>query len=469
MAMQTSSDQCMNAVMGDAAGDVTISLVDSQLSPEMWQRTMAWTNAFGYAAFCDRMVAGEAVNASEGRAALHFLCRDTRPAGALSAMTNASEQWEVIRSHRDDALARAEVIRSDSVITDVIHLGAGGSHQGAQLVNEVFQSAQSPVRLHCIDCAELTPLNRLLQLLDPAATAVVVVSKSGTTIEAQTQFSRVHAWMHAAGVLGDGHPRLTGVSVNVQALEALGIPKDGCIGMDPTIGGRFSVWSSAGIGAAIVLGSGRFWELLRGGAEADVQCLDSSSALNPALALAGCDLLNGWARGLPERIVLSWDRGASELMPYVRQLELESLGKPSAVYDSFMQQSDGSEARAPAVRRGCPAIWGGYGPRAQHSFMQMLHGSGARYYLELISVHQADAPDLATMQCDVQASEFEREGHPHVRVTFNALTPRTLGWWLSVQEWRVIAKACAMGINPFDQPAVERAKQMVNQRLQPTV
>ena len=92
----------------------------------------------------DAMLAGEAVNTTEGRAVLHTALRAPRGAGPHSA-----EVHEVL----DRLLAFAEQVRDTarSGITDVVNIGIGGSDLGPQMAVPALDAyCQAGLRLHFV-------------------------------------------------------------------------------------------------------------------------------------------------------------------------------------------------------------------------------------------------------------------------------------------------------------------------------
>src|SRR5690606_39801417 len=92
--------------------------------------------------------------------------------------------------------------------------------------------------------------------LDPARTAVILVSKSFGTQETLLNGRILAAW------LGDGS-RLYAVSANPgRAAETFDIDPSRVLPMWDWVGGRYSMWSAVGFPIAIALGMERFEALL---------------------------------------------------------------------------------------------------------------------------------------------------------------------------------------------------------------
>jgi glucose-6-phosphate isomerase len=262
-----------------------------------------------------RLVDGEIVNATEGRPALHTALRSDVGTGARA------------RALRAEALAARERMRALGAalragpVTDVVHVGIGGSDLGPRLVVDALAHvADGRFRAHFLSNVDGHAVARLLGSLDPARTAAVLVSKSFTTQETLLNGRAVADW------LGD-RARLHAVSASPARAVAFGVPEAHVLPMWDAIGGRFSLWSAVGFTIALALGDAVFDELLAGAAELDAHALAAPCADNlPVLH----GLIAHWNRrvlGRPTVAVLPYDQRLALLPAYLQQLMMESLGK----------------------------------------------------------------------------------------------------------------------------------------------
>src|SRR5207253_1059843 len=147
-----------------------------------------------------------------------------------------------------------------------INLGIGGSHLGPRLVCDVLAGPRAG-RGDGIDVAFVSNvdpehLSRALAGADPATTLFVVVSKSFTTQETLKNATSAREWL--AAQLGGG-PALgahfIAVTANAAAARAFGVAGTDVLPMWDWVGGRFSLWSAAGLAIAIRCGWESFAEL----------------------------------------------------------------------------------------------------------------------------------------------------------------------------------------------------------------
>ena len=142
-----------HAFAGDAARferfGVQAPEVFADLSKNLWDDStrrllLELARACQLEARRDAMLAGEAINSTEGRAVLHTALRAPRGTGPFS-----TEVHEVL----DRMLAFAERVRDveRSGITDVVNIGIGGSDLGPQMAVPALAAYSHPgLRLHFV-------------------------------------------------------------------------------------------------------------------------------------------------------------------------------------------------------------------------------------------------------------------------------------------------------------------------------
>ena len=272
------------------------------------------------------MFAGAPVNRSEQRAALHVALRAELPAAAASGpAVDAVRQAHAARARMRGLVAQIE---ADAAITDVVHVGIGGSDLGPRLVCDALAAhARARPRVHFLANVDAHALDALLPRLDPARTVVCLVSKSFGTQETLLNGQALRDWL-MAGVGASALPRhLIAVSANVERARAFGVADERILPMWDWVGGRYSLWSSVGLPIALALGWQAYEALLDGAramdthyATAPMRCnlpvwmallgVWNRNGLNlPTLAIAPCrPICNSWR----------WNRTASRSITRAR-------------------------------------------------------------------------------------------------------------------------------------------------------
>lgn len=439
----------------------------------------------------ESLFAGEQVNNTEGRAALHTLLRV--PSTVTLPTHLEALHREVLAERARCAAFVAEVHQGRRVgatgerFTDVVNIGIGGSDLGPAMAVEALRPFHvGRVACHFISNVDGTQFQDLAEQLDPARTLVLVCSKTFTTQETLANARLVRSWLTAS--LGESAvPRhFAAVSTNTRAMNEFGIGPDARFVMWDWVGGRYSMWAAIGLALELAVGSEHFEAFLAGGHAMDRHFRAAPLRDNLPVLLGLLAIWNRNGLGNASHAILPYTQRLARFPAYLQQLEMESLGKSVDAEGHSLQRSSG------------PVIFGEPGSNAQHSFFQLLHqGSGgvSMDFLLPVTPPEGDqggsqlamANCLAQMQAlmagqgpDAVKAELDRRGldsasvqqlvphkihggsRPMSLLAFRNLDPRTLGMLVALYEHKVFVQAALWGINPFDQWGVELGKQLCN-------
>ena len=426
----------------------------------------------GVPAAIERLFTGAPVNATEDRPALHTAVR-----GDEHVTVDGQDVLPDVQRCRERMRSFSAAVRDGSWrgatgerVRTVLALGIGGSYLGPRLVTEALADlADGPAVRYC---ANLDPaaLDGALAGLDPATTLVVVASKSFTTLETLTNAAAARRWLEAA--LGsDALARhMVAATARPQEAERFGLPACNVFPFGDWIGGRYSVWSSVGLPAAIAIGMPAFERLLAGAHAADLAFRSAPPERNAPLIAALAGVWNRNFLGMPTHAVLPYAERLACLPAYLQQLEMESNGK--------RVRTDGT----PVDCATAPALFGETGTLGQHAFHQWLHQGTDAVACDFVVVakpmgSRADAHDalLAHALAQAEALMTGREtGDPHrdcpgdrpsTVIAMPALDPASLGALVAFYEHKTFAQAVIWGVNPFDQFGVELGKALAGRVL----
>lgn len=430
------------------------------------------------------MFSAERMNSSEDRAVGHWALRKAAsdasdatvpdrfaPAGQdLIPQMRATHQ--LVRDLVDAIRSGQWRTSAGQVVRHVIHLGIGGSDTGPQLLLSALQPAKSQpsMQAHFLANLDHHAVEQTLSRCDPTATLVIMASKSFTTQETVINARHVLEWMRQGKA---PNPEHNVVAVTAEPERALrwGIPAQQVFWFDHSIGGRFSVWGPVSFTARVILGNAAIDQFIAGGLSMDQHVLAAPLSRCLPAVLAATDHYNLRTRKLPTLMVSAYDSRLTLLVPYLKQLWMESLGKHIG--------RDGQPLDGP----GCPILWGDVGTNAQHAFFQLLHQGAQGVSIELIaSIHPghgalathdalwanliAQAQALSSGQAHEDAAKTCWGGHPVTMVLLEQLDPRSLGALIALWEHRVVALAAIHKINPFDQWGVELGKSIAKSALE---
>ena len=409
---------------------------------------------------------GEIVNLSEARAALHPDARAPEPQDPILARERERVSAFAAR-FRSGQLPGAQ----DKPLTRIVNIGIGGSDLGVRLLCSALAGADTP-QVDFVSEMDGVELERALSATPPEETLFVVCSKSFTTKETLANAYAARHWLVSR--LGAEAParHFAAVSSNADAMSGWGIRPAMQFRIPEAIGGRYSLWSSAGLSAWLVLGRAKMAEFLAGGAELDRHFLAAPAERNVPVLMAMFALWNQAFLGCSAHLVLAYDTRLKHLPAYLQQLELESLGK-----------SADAQGR-PLAGEGVAALLGGAGSSAQHSIMQWAQqgrralsadfiatreAPGAYPKLHAESLHQmlaqAEAlarglPQSASVADPLAAHKALPGGRSSSVFLLDRLDARRLGALIALYEHKVFVQAVLLGVNPFDQWGVEHAKRL---------
>ncbi|MGE0355850.1 MAG: glucose-6-phosphate isomerase [Burkholderiales bacterium] len=420
----------------------------------------------------ERLFTGQPVNVTEGRPALHTALR-----GDEKVIVDGEDVLPQLQRCRERMRSFSTAVRegawkgaTGARIRHVLSLGIGGSYLGPRLVAEALAGQADGPGLRFVANVDPAALDDALRGLDPAATLVVVGSKTFTTQETMANARAARAWLVAA--LGEEAVAKHVVAATANAGEAarFGIPECNVFPFADGVGGRFSVWSSVGLPAAIAVGMPAFERFLAGAHAVDLEFRSAPFERNAPLLLALAGLWNRDFLGIPVHAVLPYAQRLASLPGYLQQLEMESNGK--------RVRADGSPVEAAT----CPALFGEAGTLGQHSFYQWLHQGTQEASCDFIVVarpmgSREDAHAVLLAHALAQAEALmtgSAAGDPHrdcpgnrptTTIVLPALEPGALGALVALYEHKVYAQGVLWGVNPFDQFGVELGKAIAGRIL----
>jgi glucose-6-phosphate isomerase len=361
--------------------------------------------------------------------------------------------------------------------SDILIFGTGGSSLGGQTLAQLADHGVPGLgrlmpgpRLHFLDNLDPLSFAALLERLDFSTTKAVAISKSGGTGETLTQVMALIAALTAAGRGAEIGGRIFGLSEPVKpggrnALRALLEPYGSpFIEHHTGVGGRYSILTNVGLLPAALLGLDI--AAIRAGAARALAPLLSGEALKLAPAVQGAAVNLAAARaGKGIAVLMGYGDRFERLTRWWVQLWAESLGK------------DGQGTQPVAA----------LGPVDQHSQQQLylagpadklftvvtldVAGKGPR--IDAALAGKAGEPgfagktigDLVAAQGLAMIDTFAARGCPVRRIHLARLDEAAMGELLMHLMLETILTGYAMGIDPFDQPAVEEAKLLAKRYL----
>jgi len=423
--------------------------------------------------------AGERVNTTEDRAALHTALRLPPDATVTVDGTNVVPQ---VHEELERAVRLAERVRSGAWrgatgerIRSVVNIGIGGSDLGPRMLHRALADhVDVELDVRFVSNVDPDEVTAALEGLDPASTLVVVVSKSFGTVETLTNARTARAWLTAS--LGESAVarHFLAVSTNQQRVAQFGIDTGNMVGFWDWVGGRYSVSSAAGLSLLLAIGEHGFRAMLEGMRQVDEHAVTAPYAENLPILLALLEVWYGNVLGAQSQAVLPYSTRLALLPAYLQQLEMESNGKRVTRDGHPVDHDTGA------------IVWGQPGTDGQHAFFQLLHQGTHLVPVDLIGVlhptnDTADHHDqlLANMFAQGAALAFGRTAEevaaagveerlvphrtfpgnrPSSTILLDRLDPHAVGQLVALYEQKVAALAAIWDINPYDQWGVELGK-----------
>ena len=343
-------------------------------------------------------------------------------------------------------------------VDDVLILGTGGSSLGGKTLYSLTNKTQKP-RLHFMDNIDPVHFDNVFSKLDPKRTGLIAISKSGGTAETLAQFMVCKKWFGT-------FPKDKTIIITEpksSSLRTLAAQFDlQTLNHNPSIGGRYSVFSNVGMLPAMLAGVDV--SAVRKGADMMYQhFLSKGNESLPAKGAAICYTLLE-EENISSTVLMPYCDGLKNFGLWFRQLWAESLGKNG---------------------KGLTPI-NAIGTVDQHSQLQLwLDGQRDKFFTLIFldregtgeEIESASLPDdLAYLRGktmgDLMAAEQQATadtlikcGRPTRVLRLPQLDSHTLGALMMQFMLETILTANLLEIDPFDQPAVEIGKILTREYL----
>ena len=302
-------------------------------------------------------------------------------------------------------------------MTDVVLLGMGGSSLAPGMFSATFGSSPGRPRLTVLDSTHPLAVESVTRRVDPATTLFLVSSKSGTTIETLSLMHHFWAASERAGVAPG--PHFAAITDPGSPLSSVAGERGfrACFETVPEVGGRYSALTHFGLVPAALIGVD------------PVALLDTAdaAAADPGGAVDLGALLGEAAAAGRDKATWVTSPALGALPMWAEQLVAESTGKQGTGIVPVAGEDPGP-----------PGVYG-----------------EDRVFVAVAVAGDAPLPSLDALQA---------AGHPVVRTMLPSVAH--LGGEMWRNEVAVALAGAVLGVNPFDQPDVERAKTLAREAME---
>ena len=394
-----------------------------------------------------RIENGEIKNPDENRKVTHFSDRITYT------------QTPVYKAVEEFAAELRVTGRFDAVVVN----GIGGSALGPQLMqfaingpywNELSrEKRRNGLKIYFLDNTDSAEFADLLEVMEPARTLHLTVSKSGGTQETRNNMIAMEKYYASIGLnFADFSAAVTmaGSELDNYARKNNWLR---IFEMAESVGGRTSETAIVGHLPAALTGVD-FKRFLDGACAMDAMTRNPDYRQNPALMLAAMWFIAGNGRGDRNMVIVPYSDRLVLLSRYLQQLVMESLGKELDL--------DGK-----VVHQGL-SVFGNKGGTDAHAFIQQLNDGRDDFFATFIEI-QKDAAKLEISSGigmgDYLHGFFEGlsaallgKGRQIITIRMPQLTEFELGQIIALYERAVAMYAELIHINAFHQPGVQAYK-----------
>ena len=322
--------------------------------------------------------------------------------------------------------AFAEQVKADG-IKQVVLLGMGGSSLAPEVFQQIFGNTAGYPELLVLDSTHPAAVKAVEARIDPARTLFVVSSKSGTTTE--TNSFLCYFWDRLKQIKEDPGPHFIAITDPGTPLEKLARERNfrRVFNAPEDVGGRYSALTVFGLVPAALIGAD-IGAILLSARRMSAACgAAEPERTHPGLVLGAA--LAELAAAKRDKVTFLCAPSLSAFPTWLEQLIAESTGKD---------------------RKGIVPV--------AHEHIAAPEKYGAdRFFVYL----RLDGDENHVL--DRQFAALQANGHPVARVDLK--DKRDLGQEFYRWEFAVAAAGAAMGINPFNQPDVQLAKDLAKKAM----
>jgi glucose-6-phosphate isomerase len=361
----------------------------------------------------------------------------------------------------DQVKGCAKRLKAERIRT-VVWIGIGGSGLGPKVIQEVFENPET-MEFILIDTIDPAVLQVACDMIDWRHAAIVVVSKSGETLETMSAFFLCYerlvqakaekAASRVVAITDPAEGALRKFALD-HAIEMLPIPSG--------IGGRYCIFTPVGL-LPLALLDGDIDAFVRGAKEMDTLCQQMLLEENPAAMLASIQYILDAKKGYAVRVIMPYMQRLQSFSRWNQQLIAESLGKKETAN---------------------PIPLAAIGTQDQHSLLQQwLAGPRKCWH---IFIRDEEKPRLCVPErvpkgfqhlagkTFGQLLEACYEGtsraltankRPHVTISMTRLDAQHLGQLFFCLLAEVVMLGKLYRLDPYGQPAVELGKKFTKDIL----
>jgi glucose-6-phosphate isomerase len=406
---------------------------------------------------------GAIANPDEKRMVGHYWLRNASLAPNQEISREIRQIYEKIKEFGRAIKVGDLVSGTGQLFTRFLLIGIGGSALGPQLICDTLGG--SGLQAYFLDNTDPDGIDRILHELGNhlEETLVIVISKSGGTVETRNGMLEVQKFFATKGVdFAQQAVTITtpGSKLNKQAEEEGWLTR---FYIWDWVGGRTSLTSAVGLLPA-VLQDIDIDAFLQGARDCDQVTRKAEPLQNPAAILA---LMWNYAVEKEQKrnmVILPYRDSLQLISRYLQQLVMESLGKERDSANKIVHQG--------------LTVYGNKGSTDQHAYVQQLLDGVNDFFVVFIEVQQDRRARSLFIAADVTSGDYLKaflegtrqallqKSRESLTLSLKELTPYTFGVLVALFERTVGLYASLINLNAYHQPGVELGKKGAKQYVE---
>ena len=344
---------------------------------------------------------------------------------------------------------------------DIIIVGTGGSTLGSKMIYSIFSGKK---KIHYVENVDPSSIEKLLTTLNHEVTGLIVISKSGETIETLSQFFFLLNHFKKENKLirqrtlvitekKKSTLKLIQEKLNLEFAEH-----------DKNIGGRYSVFSIVGL-FPVKLNDIKIENILNGGEKVLNKLLNLDNPNNFAPTKSSLIHAQLLKNNFNMNVLFTYLDSLQNFSLWFRQLWAESIGKNG--HGSTPINAVGTVDQHSQLQLYLD------GPKDKFftiiGMEKPLKSNKLNCHLNKInlseSLHEKTLGDLLFAEMKATYQTIKNKNIPLRLIKLNKIDEETLGSLIMCFFIETIYTCYLLKINPFDQPAVEEGKKLAKKFL----
>ncbi len=356
-------------------------------------------------------------------------------------------------------------------ITNVIHIGIGGSILGPKFLSEALENFKDGYfDTYFVSSGDLDEICDVLKKIDVNKTLFIFVSKSFQTDETIRikSFIDKHIKIHFSNSANHIFKhQYVAITANKELCKKNKFIEKNIFNFSENIPGRFSIASPVTLVTIFEIGVDYYKEFVKGIQSMDNHFYRSKYEDNLPVNLA---LINVWNINFLSKyanIIVPYSYRLRSLTNYLQQIEMESNGK---------SLTDKGEI---TLNFTSPVIFGYSGTECQHSFLQAAHQGTIDVFFDFIYIKNLNTDSKKFLAANLFAQadllfkgKKSKKSYkdligstPSTLIGIDKLSPDRIGKLISLYEHKVFVEGTIWQINSFDQWGVEEGKVLAKKNL----